>query len=168
MGPVGGLGRKGATKLVIYETDGMTNVGTTNATGGFVNGGPYLSYYDILPGSTVNSTGYTQSALTGVVQNICNLDTNATAPGFATPNRPVQVHCIAFGAIFETSNSAQSAAVPLLQAISSIGGTGFPSSASDPTNGYKWCIGTLSQRQNKLQQAFLNILDSSIPVSLVQ
>src|SRR5262249_24879734 len=41
MGPVGGYGRKGATKLVIYETDGMTNVGTTNATGSFVNGGPY-------------------------------------------------------------------------------------------------------------------------------
>jgi hypothetical protein len=29
--------------------------------------------------------------------------------------------------------------------------TVFPSSSSDPTNGYKWCIGTLAQRQAKLQ-----------------
>ena len=58
--------------------------------------------------------------------------------------------------------------MPLLQQISTIGGTTFPSSSTDPVNGYKWCIGTLQQRQQKLQQAFLNILDSSVPVSLIQ
>ena len=94
--------------------------------------------------------------------------TPPNVPGYATINKPVLVHCIAFGAIFETSNSAQSRAVPLLQQISTIGNTTFPSSATDPTNGYKWCIGTLQQRQQKLQQAFLNILDSSVPVSLIK
>ncbi len=170
LGPVGGLGRIGATKLVIYETDGMANQ-CTNAAGGFVTtGGAFNSYYAIRPGDTVNSTGYSQAGVTNVVQNICNLTTNSTAPGFSTPSRPVIVQCIAFGAIFEpnNSNSTQTSAVALLQAISTIGGTVFPSSSSDPTNGYKWCIGTLSQRQTKLQQAFVNILDSSVPVSLVQ
>jgi len=105
-----------------------------------------------------------------VVQNICNLDSNASNPGYSTPNRPVIVQCIAFGAIFEpnNNNSTQTNSVALLQAISTIGGTVFPSSSSDATNGYKWCIGTLSQRQSKLSQAFINILDSSVPVSLVQ
>jgi len=55
-----------------------------------------------------------------------------------------------------------------LQEISTIGGTTFPSSSTDPVNGYKWCIGTIDQRRQKLKQAFLNILDSSVPVSLIQ
>ena len=64
----------------------------------------------------------------------------------ATPRRrkPVLIHCIAFGAIFEptASGSEQANAVAFLQQLSTIGGTTFPSSASDPANGYKWCIGT--------------------------
>jgi hypothetical protein len=166
LGPVGGLGRKGATKLIIYETDGMANQGSVPA-GGFVNNGSYQSYYAIMPGQDIDGTGYTQSELTDVVQAICNLDTKST-PGFATRNRPAIVHCIAFGAIFEQSNSVQPGAVALLQAISTIGGTVFPSSASDPADGWKWCIGSLSDRQTKLQKAFTTILDSSVPVSLIQ
>jgi hypothetical protein len=169
LGPVGGFGRKGATKLVIYETDGMANQGTdpTGGKKGFVNNGPYQSYYAILPGDTINATGYTQKELTDVVQAICNLDSDKT-PGFATPNRPAIVQCIAFGAIFESPNTVQTNAVALLQDISTIGGTVFPSSATDPTNGWKWCIGTLAERQSKLQKAFVTILDSSVPVSLIK
>jgi hypothetical protein len=55
-----------------------------------------------------------------------------------------------------------------MQDISTIGGTTFPSSSTDATNGYKWCIGTLQQRQQKLEQAFINFLDSSVPVSLIE
>jgi hypothetical protein len=145
----------------------MANQGSSPASG-FINGGSYQSYYAIRPGDTINGVGYTQSELTNVVQQICNLDSNASAPGYATANRPVIVQCIAFGAIFDTSNSIQPGAVSLLQAISTIGGTVFPSSSTDSANGYKWCIGTLTQRQNKLQQAFVTILDSSVPVSLIQ
>ncbi len=180
---VGGLGRKGATRLVIFETDGMANEDSQpqGGTNGITSSGAYNSYYNIRPADTVNGAGYSQSNLLGVVETICNHDdttysytvpsgapTPAAVPGYATVNKPVIVHCIAFGAIFETSNSAQTSAVPLLQDISTIGGTTFPSSATDPVNGFKWCIGTLAQRQSKLQQAFLNILDSSVPVSLIQ
>jgi Flp pilus assembly protein TadG len=177
---VGGLGRKGATRLVIYETDGMANQ-NSNPTAGFSNLGVYNSYYTIRPGDTVNSTGYDQNALLQVVEAICNKDdgtvyaalpsgypTPPSYPGYATTNKPVIVQCVAFGAIFENSNSTQTSAVTLLQEISTIGGTVFPSSSTDATYGYKWCIGTLSQRQSKLQQAILNFLDSSVPVSLIQ
>ncbi len=151
-----------------------------SGSGGLTNGGSYNSYYNIRPADPVNGGGYSQNDLLQVVEAICNRDdgtpisvptgypTPPSISGYATPNKPVIVQCIAFGAIFETSNSAQSSAVPLLQDISTIGGTTFPSSSTDPVNGYKWCIGTLQQRQQKLQQAFLNILDSSVPVSLIQ
>ncbi len=176
---VGGLGRKGATRLVIYETDGMSNEDSI-PTNGITNAGAYNSYYNIRPQDGLNGGNYNQNALLQVVEAICNRDdgtpvsvpsgypTPPSVPGYATINKPVLVHCIAFGAIFETSNSAQTSAVPLLQQISTIGGTTFPSSSTDATNGYKWCIGTLQQRQQKLEQAFLNILDSSVPVSLIE
>jgi hypothetical protein len=55
-----------------------------------------------------------------------------------------------------------------LQQLSTIGGTVFPSTSTDPTNGYKWCIGTLAQRQSETEQAFIKILDDTVAVVLVQ
>jgi hypothetical protein len=199
---VGGFGRKGATRMVIYETDGMANEDSV-ATGGntvinsnndFTTGSPaaYNSYFAILPGQTVNSGGYSETNVLCVVEAICNKDDGTpyrtlpttspypspkpTVPGFATSSKPVIVHCIAFGAIFETTNTAQTAAVPLLQEISTIGGTVFPAAATptsaelaaDPTTPYKWCIGTLTQRRTLLEQAIIKIFDTSVPVSLIQ
>jgi hypothetical protein len=117
-----------------------------------------------------------------VVQNICNTSTGASGtppgytsfspnqgyPGFATPAKPVQVQCIAFGAIFEVPSSIQTSSVALLSQISSIGGSTFPTSPTDPTNGYKWCIGSITDRQTKLRQAFTNIMNSGIPITLVK
>jgi hypothetical protein len=178
---VGGLGRKGATRLVIYETDGMANQ-ATNPVGGFVNNGSYNSFYAIRPGTdTINQLGYSDNELIQVVMAICNKDdgtpyysypsgypTPPSYPGYATANKPVIVQCIAFGAIFEVPSGTQNSAVNLLTEISTVGGTVFPSSSTDPANGFKWCIGTLQQRQDKLKQAFLSFLDSSVPVSLIQ
>jgi Flp pilus assembly protein TadG len=173
---IGGLGRVGAKKLVILETDGMAN---NNTNTGFTNNGGTSSYYNILPTSNLTATGYDQNELLQVVQAICNTSSgtagtpnsavsNPGYPGFATSNKPVEVQTIAFGIVFQISTSTQTSAVGLLQAISQIGGTTFPSSASDPTNGYKWCIGTLSTRVQLLQQAFANVLDDGNSVSLIQ
>jgi Flp pilus assembly protein TadG len=178
---VGGFGRKGAGRLIIYETDGMANEDSIAVNGFNGTGGPYNSYYRITPSDTVNGAGYSQNNLLQVVEAICNkydgtpyaslpsgYPTPPNYPGYATPNKPVIVQCIAFGAIFEASNSIQTSSVSLLQMISTIGQTSFPSSPTDPANGWKWCIGSLSQRQDKLKTAFLKILDSDVPVSLIK
>jgi hypothetical protein len=178
--PVGGLGRKGSQRIIILETDGMANVNSTPAQG-FGNYGPNNSYYHILPGDTINGNSYTVDEVLSACQAICNKadGTPGTAPGYsgnpgypgyATSTKPVLIHTIAFGAIFEPSASGTeaTAAVSLLQQISSIGGTVFPSSSTDPQYGYKWCIGTLAERQAKLQQAFNIILDTGNTVSLVK
>jgi hypothetical protein len=165
---MGGYGRKGAQKMVILETDGMANVSTS---AGSTNGGSYQSYYNIGP-----SFSYTSSSVDpatdaiNVATQICASDTGSGLTGYSSTQKPVSIQCIAFGAIFEpgASGSAPSQAVSLLQSISTIGGSVFPSSSGDPTNGYKWCIGTLSQRQTKLQTAFTTIMDSTMSVILVQ
>src|SRR5262249_6331900 len=63
---VGGLGRVGAQRLVIYETDGMANV-DSQPVNAFVNGGAANSNYAILPGQALNGAGYSQTALLQVV-----------------------------------------------------------------------------------------------------
>jgi hypothetical protein len=157
----GGFGRVGAQKLVILETDGMVNQAST-AT--FTNAGAYNSYYNLNPFGTVSASGAAaDTSALNVGTQICNMTTNASNPGFSTPQMPVVIQCIAFGAIFEptASGSEQSSAVAFLQSLSALGGTTFPSSSTDPVNGYKWCIGTLSQRRAKLQQAFTTIMDQA-------
>lgn len=180
-GGVGGEGRVGAQRLIIYETDGMANQGVSTA--GFTSGSHYNSYYRIQSGQTLNSSGYSGTSLYQTVQNICNTSTGAPVsapgvfpfsnnqglPGFGMPGKPVTIHCLAFGGIFETPTSTESDSVSLLQQISAIGGTTFPSSASDPDNGFKWCIGTLAERQSRLVNAFKNVMNlKPVPITLIQ
>ena len=58
----------------------------------------------------------------------------------------------------------------LLQSLSAIGGTGFPASVTDTASPYyyKICIGTLAQRQAKLQTAFTTIMDDGISIIMVK
>ena len=166
---LGGFGRKGAQKIVILETDGMANQASSAST---YNGGAYQSYYMIRPGDTITASSADPGTdAVNVATAICSLDsTTGSLPGYATTRTPVQIYCIAFGAVLEptASGSEAASAVSLLQQLSTIGGTTFPSSSSDPTNGYKWCIGTLAQRQSETEQAFINILDDTVAVVLVQ
>ena len=178
----GGEGRVGAERLLIYETDGMANQGSTPGNG-FAHGSYYNSNYQIQPGQPLSSAGYNQTNLLQTVQNICN-DVNGnpvTGPGitpfspnlgyagFGSLGKPVTIQCIAFGGIFETPSSTLTSSVNLLQQISAIGGTIFPSSASDPTNGYKWCIGNMTQRQTRLTGAFQTIMNQTpVPITLIR
>jgi Flp pilus assembly protein TadG len=174
---IGGFGRVGAKRLVILETDGMTNA-TSYVP--FVNNTNNSAYWNLLPGQPISGTSsFDQNALYQCAQAICNTSSgvagtpntvvsNPGYPGFATANKPVVIQTIAFGIVFQINTSTQSAAVTMLQNISQIGGTTFPSSPSDPTNGYKWCVGDLSTRVQLLQQAFSNVLDDGNSVSLIQ
>ncbi len=175
---VGGLGRVGSQRLVIYETDGMANIESTPQNP-FFNGGASNSYYQIQPGQSIIGNNYNQTSLLQTVQNICNnpdgspgnspgFSPNLGYPGASSPGRPVSIQTIAFGAIFEVPSSTQTSAISLLQQIATIGGTTFPPTSSDPSDGYKWCTGNLTQRQTKLRQAFTNIMNNGIPITLIQ
>jgi hypothetical protein len=166
----GGFGRKGAQRLVILETDGMANVATQQL---FSNFGAYNSYYDLTPGSLRPSGNAPGQDAINVATRICALTTdNSNGPGFALPNKPVVLHCIGFGAVFEPTaqGGEPAAAMSFLQQLSQIGGTGFPASvtATGDPNYYKLCVGTLSQRQQKLRTAFSKIMDDGISVVMVK
>ena len=69
----GGLGRKGAQRLVVLETDGMANVSTTASFSS--SGGAYNSYYDLSSISLDSTTDPGQQAQ-GVATRICALTTD--------------------------------------------------------------------------------------------
>jgi len=181
-GTAGGGGRKGATRIVIFETDGMANQVTTCGFSQTVTGTGSAavnnSYYKIAPTDTVSAGagGYSNAgpAAIAVAKKMCAQVTDtANGPGFGTPTKSVILHVVVFGAIFEPITPPppdQTNGMDLAQQLSTIGGTGFPSSitaTSDP-NYYKICTGDLTTRQTKLKNAFTSVMDSSVPVSLIK
>ena len=174
---IGGNGREGSDRLVIFETDGMANV--SGLTSPHFNSAE--SYYNLV--HTV-SNGVTQSpvddanngnftACTNSVMSVVNRmvaeegDTSA-GPGFARANQPVTIHCLAFGAIFEPdADSDNTNLINMLQQVSAAGNTVFPSNSTDPDNGYKWIVGTLEERKQRLRTAIMKCMRSGVRVALV-
>ncbi len=137
-----------------------------------MNNGAYNSYYNTPPLATISASGNnadTDAINVATVLTSLNTTRPTRSPASRRPSSPVTIQCIVFGAIFEpgASGSDQSDAVSLMQSISTLGNTVFPSSSTDPTNGYKWCIGTLAQRQSKLQTAFVTAMDKEVSIILV-
>ena len=170
-GQDGGYGRKGARKLVIFETDGIVN---TPVTASLTNGGAYNSYYNVRqPTEFPVASGMAADQQTYAIANqICALD-SASPPGYSSTMKPALIHCIGFGSIFEPSASSdpgaaanQSTALTLLQQLQYIGNT--QSDPSTPLAPYKTITGTPQQRIDSLRQAFSTIMQDGVQVSLIQ
>jgi hypothetical protein len=174
---IGGRGREGTDRLVIFETDGMANVsGPTDSL--FEPGESYYNLqHTVVNGITQspvlngNNGSWTacQNAVLNVVDRLVADESDFTnGPGFGRPNSPVTIHCLAFGALFEPgSQQDNSDVVGLLQAVSARGNTVFPASSTDPENGYKWIVGSLDERKERLRQSVLKCMRSGVRVALV-
>lgn len=171
-GDAGGLGREGAQKVIIFETDGAPN---TTASASFVNSGAYNSYYKVRynygsPSSSdfptgINGYNDNDPTVTSQIDSICtqlaNL-TTASSPGYSTPSKPLLIHCIGFGPYFDPGSSTYSANVATLNGMEVIG------NVNDGMPSYKIIDGTQAQVVSDLQQAFTIILQSGVQVALIQ
>jgi hypothetical protein len=173
-GSAGGLGRKGADRLVIFETDGSPNVRAV-AT---INNSGSDSYYPIrcVDPANLNDTSnqyptggtYANSEVYSVVQQIC-AQTSASPPGYSTSRKPAYVYCIGYGSLFDPANAGttQTQALNFLQTVQYNGNT------STDTNGanfpsWQRIYGTTSNRTSGMQTAFTKILQAGIQVSIIQ
>ncbi|MFQ3652534.1 MAG: hypothetical protein SNJ75_19635, partial [Gemmataceae bacterium] len=177
-GQAGGLGRRGAQKMVIFETDGVCSATAYmpgNMDGIFQNQGPYRSYFRIrydAPGSSKNeyppyvASGADEAAAQAlaVTKRICESDTQL---GFSTRRKPVRVHCIAFGSLFEAGGNTTEAnkALSLLQQMQFIGGV--QDNPATPLANEKIIIGTAEQRIERMRTAFSNIMQDGHSVTLI-
>ena len=169
-------GRKGAAKIVIFETDGAPSA-ALNLT---MNQNGPNSYYTVQNSGVATST-YFQTArdeAIKVVQQIVKPvnDSAGTDYGFSTPNTPARVYSIGFGDLFQysgTPTSTQSQAMDFLRDVMIAGNT-LPASASG-TAGYlalppDHIVGDTkyTDRMAKLGRAFERILQSGVQVTLIE
>lgn len=163
---LGGNGRKGSDRLIIFETDGMANVDVDGAA--TWNSGSY--YYKIGPTDTIGQWSIaSDQAVYNIVDRIVALDTDFTnGPGLAKARKPVTIHTLAYGPIFENTGTERTNATTLLQTISTKGGTRFPTSDTDAADGYKYIIGTADQRKDRLKNAITKIMGGGVSVSLIE
>jgi hypothetical protein len=169
-GDAGGNGRKGAHKIIIFETDGSP---TTTAQATLVNAGSNKSYYRVRynsnnPGASEYPTNVSSPALSsvrtqiyGLCTQICKEET-ASPPGYSSGSKKVQIHCIGFGPVFEPGSPDRTTAIATLNEMQTIG------NVTDGMPSYKTITGSESEMINKMQKAFTQILQNGIQVSLIR
>lgn len=158
---ISGTGRRGATKIVIFETDGVPNSRRTfNFTAGGAN-----SYY--------TSTGTTGSGSNGdatcIAQALAVVDqivASTAANGFSLDNSDARVYPIAFGDLFSTSSSLKGTALDFLQEVAYRGKSSDSTSTPLPT--YQIIVGSADQRIESLRSSFERILQSGVQVTLIE
>jgi hypothetical protein len=174
-------GRKTASKIVIFETDGIPNhscAGSLSATGGHQYTG-MTSTTSHGESTALNVTAKNKPR--EIVRQIVALNT-ANPPGFSTSRNPARVHAIAFGDLFETvsTSSMKGPALRFLCAVQIDGNTspnpgGSWDSDSLDYNAnyldiepYKLITGTANQRVEKIREALERIMQGGVQIALIQ
>lgn len=163
-GDAGGNGRKGAQKIIIFETDGQPTFYTTSLT--LSNRTPYQAYYPIRynsasPGSSefpsgVTNAGSATSTVTSQIYTVCQqLAALDTAYGYSTSSRPLLIHCLAFG-------PQGTDGLPVLRQMQTYG------NVTDNMPSYKIINGNEATIISNLQTAIEKILQDGVQVSLIQ
>ena len=179
-------GRRGAAKMVIFETDGVPNItcqGTLTKSG---IGGPGQYYYSGVgwpywDGSSDLLHVPPKDDARAVVRQIVALETDSL-PGYSTARLPARVHAIAFGELFEptTPSTMKPAALRFLAAVQIDGKTSPtpPGSWDDDSldyaayytnrEPYKIIIGSYQDRIAEIKSALERIMQGGIQVALIQ
>ncbi len=165
-GMAGGMGRKGAQKVIIFETDGLPNC---QATASLVNAGTY-NYYQIRynmnqPSSSEypSVTPFSDLNDSSVLNQIYSLITQCVT-NYSTTRNPFRLYAIGFGPVFQGPNA--SGALSTLQTMQYYAGT--QSSASTPLAASQIVTGTDTQMSANMVNAFTSILESGVQIALIQ
>ena len=165
-GMAGGLGRRGAQKVVIFETDGIPN---TSASATLTNAGTYKYYsirYDMnKPYSSEypSTTNYTDDADSGVTTPLYSLITQLNTT-YGTTRNPFRLYAIGFGPVFQGSDA--SSAETVLQNMQYYAGT--QANASTPLPSNQIIYGTDAQMLTNMTSAYTNILQNGVQIALIK
>ncbi|HEY1189962.1 MAG TPA: pilus assembly protein TadG-related protein [Gemmata sp.] len=170
-----GSGRRGAQKIVIFETDGVPNQyrkPTFNARG-------YNSYYTLASSVTngnngdLTNMGYAKGIIQQMVKQMASTaTTSGIGPdsGLSLPNAPAKVYPIAFGDLFDTVRSPNATFRPtanqFLADCAFLGGTGASGQTQLPDS--QIITGTYDQRITNLRNCLERIFQSGVSVVLIE
>jgi Flp pilus assembly protein TadG len=166
-GMAGGMGRKGAQKMIIFCTDGAPN---TKATATRTTSGT-PKYYPIRynpanpSGSEYPTVAYAGDNDSTVRAEIYGLIDQLKAD-YTSPRKPFRLHTIGFGPVFDSANPDQVECLTTLQNMQYRGNTQTdPNTALD---GFKVVTGTDAQVISALQLAIKTIMQGSIQIVLLE
>ncbi len=162
---LGGTGRRGAAKIVIFETDGVPNCLTNGA---LQNDGPNSRYTGISASSFTFNGDPTVIANALLVVDAIVADTNNTAgqpSGFSLPNSKARVYPIAFGDLFSTNTTAKTGAVTFLTNMAIRGNT-LDAGGTLPSGSI--ITGTYQNRIDTLRSCLERIMQSGVQVTLIE
>jgi hypothetical protein len=201
-GLAGGLGRIGAAKLIILESDGACkDMGSATLTGGT----NYNSYWNVVVNDSTNPGGggqypggsgvnfgaagtvsgslgnWTVSGASGAPGDALNVAVqmcNSTSKnGLSSSTKPVTIHCVAFGSLFDPKNTSSFAAdcLQLMHNLEVLGNVQPVSGGATPNGiaSYKIIYGPWNSawpnpgRVQLMQQAFQQIMADGFQVVLL-
>lgn len=175
-GSIGGLGRRGANRLVIFETDGAPNTAST-AT---IAGSGKDMYYPVRVYNPANladsknaewpgNPAFDANAVYDVVKQICKLESDG---GHSSRRKPLQIYSLGYGSLFDPANAGtnQQNGLAFLQTVMYHSGTAATTSYKDfpdwlriygPNEGS-------GGRIERMQTAFTKIMQAGVQVSLIE
>jgi hypothetical protein len=154
-------GRRGANKIVVFETDGVPN-----ATQRFqFNAYGYESYYTYVGGSdSLGPEGAAYAVVDQIVRPMALVNTSGTNSGMSLPNTPARVYAIGFGDIFSTSAGPDAA--DFLLEVQKRGKTSQTSDTAIPA--HQIITGPYNTRIANLRTALERILQAGVQVTLIE
>ncbi|MCE9564754.1 MAG: Tad domain-containing protein [Planctomycetes bacterium] len=175
------MGRRGAAKVVIFETDGVPNA--IRSGGGYQQLG-YDSYYKHYTGGPSGTSGYTGAAnpaLAIIDKMQVTIATDLTSnSGMSLPNAPCRVYPIAFGDLFDNDivasppltttvyNNAKTLQTDALQFLSDVASHGKTGSSGAAIPSTQIITGPYASRIDTLKTCMENIFQSGVAVTLVE
>ncbi|VTS01068.1 Uncharacterized protein OS=Singulisphaera acidiphila (strain ATCC BAA-1392 / DSM 18658 / VKM B-2454 / MOB10) GN=Sinac_7493 PE=4 SV=1: Tad: Tad_C [Gemmata massiliana] len=169
-----GNGRRGAQKIIIFETDGVPN---SYRTPTFVPRG-YNSYYTlsgVTSASNGNTTGinYAYSVIQQTVKQMATTATTSGAgadSGLSLPNAQARVYPIAFGDLFDAQLAPgatyRDTAQAFLAKCAEYGGTGTAGATTLPAA--QTITGPYDQRITRMRDCLERIFQSGVSVVLIE
>ncbi len=164
-GMAGGMGRKGAQKVIIFETDGLANC---SATANLVNNGTYNYYkirYDMNNPTTseypsINATNINDPTVLAQVYSIVDqLKTD-----YGTTRNPFRLYTLGFGPVFTGSDATN--AETTLQTMQFHAGTQASAATALPSN--QIITGTDAVMSANMISAFTSILQNGVQIALIK
>lgn len=173
-------GRRGAAKIVIFETDGVPN--SWRGLNGSVNTmNPTLRGFDTFypqsgwaSGFTYNGNPTSMSEAIKVAQQIVKpmASTNGVGvdSGLSLPNAPARIYPIAFGDLFDPVVSPnatfRATALQFLANLAAVGNTGPAGATTLPE--HQIITGSYQQRIERLRTCMERIFQSGVAVTLIE
>lgn len=159
----GGMGRKGAQKVVIFETDGMANC---YASANLITSGSYKYYqirYDMNNPGSAEYPSVSPSTIydTGVMTQV-NTVVSALQSQYGTSRNPFRLYAIGFGPVFSGTDAA-TAQANLVSMQNTANGTSITSLPSNQI-----ITGTDTVMSANMIAAYTSILENGVQIALIK